>query len=328
MGECKPPYKYGAKAKWCDCECTSSTGGGCFRPECYENIKVDYTCSFLPCGQSTDSGDFPPGAPPETQSYDVGEYDEAVFKFKFTAFGVPDRFVVGFNNTVLYDSGYVSSNYPCPPPGSPSDPCKNYNPKPTGPNNETIGVCICKPAGGRVITVTVFNNPTQGTGWGYTVYCATKPCLFDVYDGSQCPDGPEKEKEECKTEFELETDGCCIEYLSDSKLVRVVGDGNVLITPGSFTQTPTKCCDKVSIYINGSQVYSSGSYYEKPVKDGDVLIIKVYNSCGCEEPVQTQSGTNYLPAECPDSSSTPYRLIKNTLNNKYKIILNKTYFRK
>lgn len=45
MGNCNPPYKNGVgDLSWCGCSC-SDNGGGCFKPECYESVLYNYSCS-------------------------------------------------------------------------------------------------------------------------------------------------------------------------------------------------------------------------------------------------------------------------------------------
>lgn len=50
MGNCVPPYKNGVGTlSWCDCSCSDS-GGGCFKPECYDTLNFNYNCgSENPC---------------------------------------------------------------------------------------------------------------------------------------------------------------------------------------------------------------------------------------------------------------------------------------
>lgn len=47
MGICNPPYKYGDKGAWCDCNLKNVPNApGCFRPECWDRIKFYYDCKF------------------------------------------------------------------------------------------------------------------------------------------------------------------------------------------------------------------------------------------------------------------------------------------
>jgi hypothetical protein len=128
----------------------------------------------------------------------------------------------------------------------------------------------------------------------------------------------------CKTQFSIGTTGCCLEYLKDKNTVRAVGDGSVYLS--GFTQTPSGCCGKISVFVNSGKIYSEGNYFSKSVKDGDILIIKTYSECDCAKPTESKSATGYNAPECP--SAGPYKIFKDTLTNKHKIVLNKSFFRK
>ncbi len=79
-----------------------------------------------------------------TKVIDVGTAYPASFTFTWTAYTIPDRFII--SGAATYDSGFVSGT--------------------------NIPVTVQKTSANRYITVQV-QAPTEGTAWNYTVGCAS-----------------------------------------------------------------------------------------------------------------------------------------------------------
>lgn len=120
---------------------------------------------------------------------DLGSGTTGTVTFTFDAFSVPDRFVVIYNGTIVFDSGYVTgvnpSYYPqlaidvntelANLPGSHVIQGVTIN-HPTltasdfGPNNSSPGITFAKIASARYAYIGVF-APISGTAWQITMSC-------------------------------------------------------------------------------------------------------------------------------------------------------------
>lgn len=169
--------------------------------------------------------------------------------------------------------------------------------------------------------VAKINDVADGTTFNWEI--TTESCIAPTPTPTYAPG--------CSINFQIATHGCCIEYLSN-EILRAVGDGSIYVY--NITQSPTNCCNKFAIRVNGGLIYNSGSYFAKSVKDGDIILVQAYSECNCKaSPVPTYSllptykqPIGYNAAECP--SYPAVRAVKNSITDKLKIILNKNFFRR
>ena len=107
---------------------------------CVESDTVDVFDQIIDCpggGDSGNQGTF-------TKVINVGSAFPGSFVFTYTAFGIPDRFVV--SGAATLDTGFVSGT--------------------------NVPVTVQKTSASSLITVTVY-APTSGTAWNYSVGCAS-----------------------------------------------------------------------------------------------------------------------------------------------------------
>lgn len=143
-----------------------------------DNVVVTYPC---PAAVTYQGGiQFP-----AQHRVDLGTNTTGTVKLTYTAYSVPDRFMVIHDGAIVADSGYVGSpsmlgDVNSAFGGWPSSHTIdgvtiNHTPiSSVGPNNQAVGLSFTKKPAVRYATVLIF-APIQGTAWECTLACPIPP---------------------------------------------------------------------------------------------------------------------------------------------------------
>jgi len=157
-----------------------------------DNVVVTYPC---PAAVTYQGGiQFP-----AQHRVDLGTNTTGTVKLTYTAYSVPDRFMVIHDGAIVADSGYVGSpsmlgDVNSAFGGWPSSHTIdgvtiNHTPiSSVGPNNQTVGLSFTKNPAVRYATVLIF-APIQGTAWECTLACPVPPAVVITLSNDSISEG-------------------------------------------------------------------------------------------------------------------------------------------